>query len=467
MRPDRVIVRTAALSMLVGCVVAASTPQSSPWHASSDGDLLQILNERIARGAAVGLVVGALEGGKPRVVASGHRATGQPAAVEGDTVFEIGSVSKVFTTTLLAEMAAQGDVALEDPIRKFLPDSVKVPSRNGREITLLDLATATSGLPRLPNNMRPKDPTNPYADYDVENLHALLSGYTLPRDPGSSYEYSNLGMGLLGHVLALRGGASYEELVTERVLKPLGMTDTRIVMSDAMRARLAVGHGADLRPVSNWDLTALAGAGAWRSTANDMLRFLAAAVTPPQGSLGQAFRMAVEPRRQTSTVGLQIGLGWHILDRNQRRIVWHNGQTGGYHSFIGLDPATSAAIVVLGNAATNIDDIGFHLLDSKAPLRHPAPPRDEVAVEESVLERYVGRYELAPSFAIEVTRDGAALFVQATGQQKFRAYAASPTRFFLRVVEAEIEFTLDESGAVTGLVLHQGGRQTKGRRTIR
>jgi CubicO group peptidase (beta-lactamase class C family) len=397
-------------------------------------------------------------------MAAGGRAGEGSPAVNDQTVFEIGSVSKVFTTTLLAEMVIAGEVALDDPISEFLPDSVRAPSRNGRQITLLDLATSSSGLPRLPDDFTPADPTNPYADYEVRHLYAFLSGYMLTRDPGASYEYSNLGMGLLGHLLALRAGMSYEDLVIRRILTPLGMRDTRITLTPAMSGRLATGHGADLEVVGNWDIAVLAGAGGWRSTTTDMLRFLAAAVTPPPGSLGRALRMAMEPRRPAGSPVLRIGLGWQVLERNGQRIVWHNGETGGYHSFLGLDPASGANVVVLANSATDIDDIGLHILDSSIAVRHPPPPRPAVTVDATVLERYVGRYDLAPEFAIDVTREGNALFVQATGQPRFRVFAASPTMFFLRVVDAEVGFTVDASGTVTGLVLHQGGQATPGRR---
>lgn len=464
MRLDCLIVCAATALLLSAPGSLSSAPAAVRWTAPPRDSVVKILNERIERGGAVGLAVGLVDGNEVRVMAAGQRAGERSPAVDERTVFEIGSVSKVFTTTVLAEMVARGEVALEDPIGKFLPASVPVLSRNGRAITLLDLATSTSGLPRLPDNLRPEDPANPYADYEVSDLYAFLSRYTLPRDPGASYEYSNVGMGLLGHVLALRAGTSYEALVTRRILTPLGMHDTRIELTPSMRARLAAGHGADLEQTGNWDLAVLAGAGAWRSTASDMLRFLAAAITPPAGPLGQAFTMAMAPRQQTGTPGLQIGLGWHVLERNGRQIAWHNGQTGGYHAFLGLDRSSGANVVVLGNSATDIDDIGLHLIDSTIPLRHPTPPRPAVAVDPAVLERYVGRYELTPAFAIEVTREGDALFVQATGQPRFRVYAASPTRFFLRAVEAEIAFTQDASSAVTGLVLYQAGRETPGRR---
>jgi hypothetical protein len=159
-----------------------------------------------------------------------------------------------------------------------------------------------------------------------------------------------------------------------------------------------------------------------------------------------------------------VGLGWHVLERGGRSIAWHNGETGGFHAFLGLDPASGANVVVLSNSAADIDDIGLHLLDPTFPVRRP---RSSVAVDAAVLERYVGRYELTPDFAIEVTREGAALFVQATGQPRLRVYAASPTRFFLRDVEAEVGFTADAAGAVTGLVLYQNGREMPGRRVVR
>ena len=166
-----------------------------------------------------------------------HRATFVRRTARGDTVFEIGSGTKVFTSLLLADMAHRGEVALDDTIGKYLPPDVKMPERNGRSITLVDLATHTSGLPRLPTNLSPKDPNNPYADYSVEQFYQFLSTYQLTRDIGSQYEYSNLGGGLLGHILALRAGMSYEALVESRICDPLGMNSTRITLIPEMKRR--------------------------------------------------------------------------------------------------------------------------------------------------------------------------------------------------------------------------------------
>lgn len=392
-----------------------------------------------------GIVVGLLDAsGQTRIIAVG---------VPPDRVFEIGSITKVFTGSVLADMVSRGEVRLEDPVATFLPATVTIPSRNGRQITLLDLATQTSGLPRLPGNLAPRDSSNPYADYTVRQLYDFLSGYTLPRDVGATYEYSNLGLGLLGHALALKAGMSYEELVRRRILVPLGMRETAITLTPALRARLAPGHDAGGEPVPNWDLPTLAGAGALRSTARDMLIFLAANIDSTKAPLSRALRQAHTPRR-----GI-VGLGWHIVSRPAATVVWHNGGTGGYRSYTGFDPARRIGVVVLSNVNRSVDDIGVHLLDSSFALQRPPRRRVEVAVDSMVLARYVGEYELAPTFRIVVTREASRLFVQATGQPRFPIFAESDSTFFLTIVDAQISFTRD------GMVLHQNGQHMPGRKT--
>src|ERR1700752_1980904 len=186
-----------------------------------------------------GIVVGLLDATRTRrIIAAGVGSAG---------VFEIGSITKVFTTSLLQDMVDRGEVRLGDAVSQYLPKSVKVPRRGDHEITLFDLATQSSGLPRMPSNFTPRDSMNPYADYSVQQMYTFLSGYQLPRDPGAEYEYSNLGMGLLGHALSLKGRASYEELLRRRILTPLGLRETAITLTPAMRTKLAPGHDAEGR----------------------------------------------------------------------------------------------------------------------------------------------------------------------------------------------------------------------------
>ncbi|HEX7678961.1 MAG TPA: serine hydrolase domain-containing protein, partial [Thermoanaerobaculia bacterium] len=229
-----------------------------------DKDIRAILADRIdVQRQGVGIVVGVIDPSGRRTVAYGSTKKGE-GPVDANTVFEIGSITKVFTSLLLADAVQRGEVALTDPVSKYLPPNVKVPERGGKKITLVDLATHTSGLPRMPTNFHPRDPGNPYADFSVAQLYEFLSSVELTRDIGSKYEYSNLGGGLLGHALALRAGTDYETLVRTRILEPLGMKSTAITLSKAMKDRLAPGHNAELQPVANWDIPTLAGAGALR-----------------------------------------------------------------------------------------------------------------------------------------------------------------------------------------------------------
>jgi serine-type D-Ala-D-Ala carboxypeptidase/endopeptidase len=233
---------------------------------------------------------------------------------------------------------------------------VKVPTRNGKEITLLHLATHRSGLPRLPTNMAPKDAANPYADYAFPDLYHCLETVELAWNPGDAYAYSNLGMGLLGHILELRSGKSYEQLVIERLCRPMGMRDTVMTLTPELKRRLAPGHRSNGTPAANWDLPGLAGAGALRSTADDMLRYLDA-------NLGDAHAEAHVTRASIGN-GMRIGLAWHLTPLTPKgpTIVWHNGGTGGYRSYAGFIRQSRTGVVVLGNSTSDVDRLGIDLL---------------------------------------------------------------------------------------------------------
>ena len=456
-------------SFAFAITLAAATAEAQSVPASPippDAEIRRILAERVDNQQSVGIMVGVIETAGRRVIAYGSLAKNDKRPLNGDTIFEIGSATKVFTSLLLADMVQRGEVALTDPVAKYLPATVKMPERAGRAITLEDLSTHTSGLPRMPANLAPKDPANPYADYSVEQLYQFLSSYQLTRDIGAQYEYSNLGGGLLGHVLARRAGMDYEVLVRTRICDPLGMASTRITLSPEMKTRLATGHNATMDPVSNWDLPTLAGAGALRSTANDMLAFLAANLGYTKSPLAPAMAAMLKVRRPTGAPDLEIALGWHVFTSNGKEIVWHNGGTGGYRSFIGFDPKTQVGVVVLSNAETTagVDDIGRHLLDQQVPLLAPPKQHKETAVDPKLFDGYAGRYELAPSFILTVTREGDHLFVQATGQPKFEVFAEGPKDYFLKVVDAQITFETDAQGRAVALVLHQNGMDQRAKR---
>jgi CubicO group peptidase (beta-lactamase class C family) len=360
-------------TLRVLCLTAALA-STLPAQVPSDSAIRAIISARVDAARFAGVAVGVVgRDGARRTVAYGPSAGVQP--FDAATVFEIGSITKTFTTAILADMVTRGEVSLADPVAKLLPPGTVVPSRDGREITLLDLATQTSGLPSVPANFAPKDRANPWADYSPPQLYDFLKSYQLTRSIGEKYEYSNVGMGLLGFALAQRAGMSYEALVTARVLAPLKMSDTRITLSPAMQRRLAPGHAPDGSEVKNWDLVTLAGAGALRSTVDDMLTYIRANADSSSTPLGATLAMTHGQRHAAGSPAVAIGLGWHRLRTPAGNVVvWHNGGTGGYRSFTGYSEKTGEGIVVLANTANSVDDIGLHLLDASFPLS-PIPTK--------------------------------------------------------------------------------------------
>lgn len=426
-------------------------------NAQTNSEILPILRERVEIGRVnQSIVVGVIDEKGVRFASLG-KASLKPDAknVDENTVFEIGSVTKVFTGTLLAEAVRRGEVKLDDPVSKYLPATVKTPARNGTEITLLDLATHTSGLPRLPANFAPKNNLNPYADYTVEQMYDFLSKYELPRGDIGKYDYSNFGAGLLGHILSLRAKMSYEDLVKTRILQPLKMNDTTITLSTAQKARTAQGFDSNGEENSLWDFPTLAGAGALRSTAKDMAKFVAANIGLEKSTLSDVFSVAHKSQRDAGAQ-MKIGLGWHILQKPDAEIVWHNGGTGGFRSFIGFIKAQKRGVVVLSNSTESVDDIGMNNLDSSIPLRKIKP---FVAISEKLLDEYAGEYEFAPNVIFTISRKGTKLFAQLTGQPSVPVFAESENKFYYKVVDARLAFNRGTDGKIESLTLYQNGEQ--------
>jgi len=328
-------------------------------------EIRSLMDSRVETGQAVGIIAGVIDTQGRQVLASGKISLGGAQVPNGDTVYEIGSITKVFTSLLLTGMIENGEVKGDDPVANFLPAGVRVPSRNGRQITLLDLSMQVSGLPRLPDNLRPPNMANPYVDYDAAKLYDFLSRHQLKRDPGERYEYSNLAVGLLGQALALKAGMRYEELLQRCIFEPLGMSSTAITLSDSLKARLAPGYSASLKPVKNWDFGVLAGCGAIRSTVNDMLKFVAANLEITDSPLRAAMQRMRTIKRATGMPDVEIAMGWHVYTKFDTEIWWHNGGTFGYRSFLGFNSGKKAGAVVLCNTFVDNDDIGRHILERR------------------------------------------------------------------------------------------------------
>ena len=413
--------------------------------------------ERVAAGVYPALVIGIVDGDNSGVAVYGKLPDGK--APDADTVFEIGSITKTFTATLLADAVASNRVRLDTPVADLLPD-FKVPSRNGRQITLFDIATQFSGLPRMPTNMEPADPLSPNADYDAERLKSFLAGYALPRDPGESYEYSNLAVGLLGYALGRSANTTYPDLVEDRILKPLGMSMTGVASTEPMRAHLAPPSSEQGVPVKNWDMTVsvFAGAGGLRSTAADMLCYLKANMGLTQTPLASAMKAAQEPWRDVRE-HTRIGLIWMTRSNpaDGGPVIWHNGMTGGYASFIGFTEDRRHGVVILTNTNSNVDDLGFAAL---LPSIKPAPAHKAVDLPVAMLDQYAGSYKLTETLRFKVDRVGNLLRGQVTGKEPLLLFASADDEFFTRDGDFGVTFKRDTNSAVSGLIMHYKGADT-------
>lgn len=348
--------------LVISCVVACLLGLVSiSARGPRDAEILEQLKARVDAQKAVGMVVGTIDAdGKASMAAYGSPGPGS-LPLDADSVFEIGSITKVFTAILLADMVDRGEVALDDPIANYLPKNMRVPEKNGRKITLLDLSMQVSGLPRMPDNFKPANPQNPYVDYTVEQMYDFLSRHELRRDPGALFEYSNLGVGLLGHVLTLRAGKPYEQLVKERILEPLDMDHTAITLTPWMQQHLAHGHNNSGAAVMNWDVGVLAGAGGLRSTMNDMLKFARANLRATD-RLTRVMQRTHAERANAGNPAMFIGMNWIIRRSDGQDVTWHNGGTAGYRTWMGFDAKRKTAAVVLTNSGHGADDLGFALL---------------------------------------------------------------------------------------------------------
>ncbi|MGD0786862.1 MAG: serine hydrolase domain-containing protein [Terracidiphilus sp.] len=330
-----------------------------------DKDLAEALKSgQLAPGTGAGVSIAVVEHGVHRVFSYGE--------ARPDSIFEIGSITKTFTGLILSQLVEQGKVKLDEPVRELLPPGT-VSKPAGDEITLLDLATQHSGLPRLPDNFKPANPANPYADYHAADLYESLAKHGVAKPSAPGFLYSNLGFGLLGQALAVRCGILYPALLKEQVADPLGLKDTTISLTPEQLARFIPGHSGDHRPAHGDDLDALAGAGAIRSTAGDILTYLEAnlhpealkpAVKSPAAATLSAALTLQHELRADAMPGTRIALAW--LFATESGIYWHDGATGGYSSFAFFNPKGDYAAVVLLNTSIGqngsfADRLGRHI----------------------------------------------------------------------------------------------------------
>jgi serine-type D-Ala-D-Ala carboxypeptidase/endopeptidase len=288
------------------------------------------------------------------------------------SIYEIGSITKTFTGLVLAQMIEQGRVKPTTPVRELLPADV-VAKPNGAEITLLDLVTQHSGLPRMPANFMPANPLNPYVDYSAEKMYAFISSQSVAKPADAEFVYSNLGFGLLGQALANHADQNYATLVKQQVLEPLCMNDTFVEPTREQRTHFAKPLLANRQPSSMWEFQSMVGAGGLRSTAGDMLSYLAAQLDPSKRCTSAATHVKTLPQalaraqmvQADAVPGMKIAYAWMYVPQTQG--YWHNGGTGGYASFAFFNPKSRTGAVVLTNLAIGpptgslADLIGQHI----------------------------------------------------------------------------------------------------------
>lgn len=447
---------------IVLLILAAMASLTFPHRLLAQPTLRQRVDEQVQpyldEKIAVGMTVGIYQRGQSH--AFGFGSTGRPegSVPDGKTVYEIGSITKVFTGVLLADAVNRKLIDLDQPVQDLLPEGTSIPSKDGHPVLVRHLATHTSGLPRLPANMAPADAENPYADYSQEQLFQFLNQCQLSRAPGEASEYSNFAVGLLGQLLANQSKGSYGTLLKQRIAQPLAMNDSSIELTDSQRPRLAQPHDAAGNPVKNWDFQALVGAGGIRSTVDDMLLFAKANIAPPKSEMGDALELAWKIQQPPLTKdAFAMGLGWHIARDGSTR--WHNGQTGGYHSMILVNRELDTAVVVLANSASmEIDRLAEDLMRLVAGATvKPRTFEETKKVAPEIMRRYVGRYELVPGFVLTVSVVGDRLMVGATGQPAAEVFAKTDTEWFYKVVKATITFKPDDQGQCQELELFQNG----------
>jgi serine-type D-Ala-D-Ala carboxypeptidase/endopeptidase len=346
-----------------------------------------------------GVVVGFVDEHGSRVVSFGKLDNGTQQEVNGDTLFELGSITKTFTALLLQGMIERGEMKLDDPVERYLPKSASVPAYNGKPITLRHLVTHTSGLPFIPSNLRPKRVENPYVGYTPEQMLAFLSGYKLTHAPGTKFDYSELGMQVLAYAVAFKAGTNYESLMVERICGPLHMDSTRNMLLPELKARFAQGHNPLGYPIVSLDCGAMVGGGSLHSTVNDLLKFVSANLGLTPSSLPP---LKEETHKPLFRLGgwYYIGMAWFTMrDVLGTKMVCHPGGTFGHSAFVGFDKARRRGVVVLASSdrVREIRNLGIVLLESEwRPDRRPLATK----VGDKVYDSYVGEYQLLPTYAL-------------------------------------------------------------------
>lgn len=421
---------------------------------------IQARLDEFVKGKPGGVAVAWVDADGPVFFNAGKFSTADARPMTADTQFEIGSLTKTFTALLLAESERAGKVNREDPVAKYLLPPGDPEAAKMEKITLLTLTTHRSGLPSLPRDFQAKHQAlvNPYAALTRADIVASLRLEGPMAKTGGDVSYSNFGVSLLGEALGAAWGTSYEEALREHVLKPLGLEHTTVGRPGSKPAGDFPPAHAKGVAVPHWEWEAYAACGGLRSSTRDLAKVLQAALGDDAAPLQAAWREVIKPTYAAPKQGGRIGLGWFLRGEKTKPLVWHNGGTGGSHSFAAFSRSARAGVVLLANDDAKLDELGFALMASaSAPaVRVPKPVGSAKAIMLPVetLREYVGEYQMTSKIALKVTEEGGALFAQFTGDVKNPVFASAKDEFFYTNFPMRLSFERDTGGKVVAIVGH-------------
>jgi len=328
-------------------------------------DIEKETQNRIELGYHLGTVIGIIDKDGTRYYGFGQMSLTDSLKPDRNSIFEIASVTKTFTTALVADLELSGEIEINTSIEQYMPVFKHISAKSKRIITLEDLINHTSGLPRNPNNTTTDD-SNRYQDYSVDDLNEYLSNFTI-EDSTKNYLYSNLAYLVLENAIESKMGTSYESLMQERILEVLDMSDTHFVVPNEMRDRLVTPFRTG-QHVDELDMGEFPASGGLKTTAKDMLRFLAAQLGQYPTTLDKALKLTQVERFTNNEETL--GLAWEIMKREEsgKTIHYHKGGSNGFVSFAGFNLEDQIGVVVLTNGHRWFSDLGFKILDPTYPL---------------------------------------------------------------------------------------------------
>ena len=335
---------------------------SNPLVSQLDKEVDSASQPYISMLQTTGLSIGILVNGKTFFYGYGETAKGNGQLPNEHNIYEIGSISKTFTATLLADAVEKGKVKLDDPVSKYFPDSIPVLEYQGLPVTLKTLSNHSSGIPRMPNNFHPSDNYNPYKDYRDQDLYSFYKIFKLNRKPGAEYEYSNLAAATLGVILEKVYKKTYQDLIVEIICDPLRMNETREFIRKNDSIRFVKGYNEEGKYNSQWDFDAMAPAGSIRSTASDMLLYANAQLGKAPAALEKAIQLTHEKTYSNGSVN--TALAWHYIKPGKDEAIFHNGGTGGFRTYLAVNLEKKFAVVVLSNTAISVDEMGNAIMKS-------------------------------------------------------------------------------------------------------